>query len=103
MCVCLFVSVSVSASVPVPVPAPAPVTPAPTTSIDGDWFRIALAPLLITAAGSFAVTAAIAGHGRQVRTPAAGNLNFPDREVRAEEELAPNWRTYAYDHTAMRG
>ena len=79
------------------------VTRAAAASIDVDWFRIAHAPLLVTAAGSFAVTAAIASHGHHVRTPAAENLNFPDRAVRPEEEMARNWRTYAYDRGAMRG
>ena len=60
-------------------------------------------PMLVTAAGSFAVTAAIAGHGRRIRTPAAANLNFPDRATREEEVMAPNWRTYSYERTAMRG
>ena len=72
-------------------------------SIDADWFRLAHAPMLITAAGSFAVTAAIAGHGKHVRTPAADNLNFPDRKTREEEVMAPNWRTYRYDRARMRG
>ena len=59
-------------------------------SIDADWFRIAHAPLLVTGAGSFAVTAAIAGFGSSIRTPAADNLNFPDRHpVGAEETMAP--------------
>ena len=79
------------------------VTRSPAASIDADWFRIAHAPLLVTAAGSFAVTAAIAGHGQAVRTPAADNLNFPDRGERDEEELAANWRTYRYALSAMRG
>ena len=64
---------------------------------------MAQAPLLVTAAGSFAVTAAIAGYGRHVRTPASDNLNFPDRGVRAVESMAPNWRTYGYNSSAMRG
>lgn len=73
-------------------------------SIDADWFRIAHAPLLVTGAGSFAVTAAIAGFGSSIRTPAADNLNFPDRHpVGAEETMAHNWRTYAYDRTEMQG
>lgn len=75
----------------------------PAASIDHDWFRIAHAPLLVTGAGSFAVTAAIAAHASEVRTPAADNLNFPDTAVRTEEQLAPNWRTYRYDMSAMRG
>jgi hypothetical protein len=75
----------------------------PTTSIDGDWFRCAHAPLLVTAAGSFAVTAAVAGHGRQIRTPASENLNFPNQGVRASEQMAPNWQTYVYDTRAMQG
>ena len=73
-------------------------------SIDADWYRIANAPMLITGAGSFAVTAAIAGLGHHIRTPAADNLNFPDRGPRpATEVLAHNWRTYNYDRAAMQG
>ena len=72
-------------------------------SADADWYRIAHAPLLVTGAGSFATTAAIASHGAHVRTPAAANLNFPDRGTRAAEQLAPNWRTYAYDVRSMQG
>ena len=73
-------------------------------SIDADWYRVANAPMLITGAGSFAVTAAIAGLGRQIRTPAADNLNFPDRGPSLEAEaLAHNWRTYSYDRAAMQG
>lgn len=80
------------------------ITRSPSASIDADWFRIAHAPLLVTAAGSFAVTAAIAGYGRQLRTPAAENLNFPDRAVRPEEDIVENqWRTYFYDSSKMRG
>ncbi len=79
------------------------VTRTPAASIDADWFRIAHAPLLVTAAGSFAVTAAIAGHGHQIRTPAADNLNFPDRAVRTVEQMAPNWQTYGYSVASMRG
>ena len=75
----------------------------PAASIDADWFRIAHAPLLVTGAGSFAVTAAIASHATKVRTPAADNLNFPDRATVPVEQLAPNWRTYAYNAGAMRG
>lgn len=79
------------------------VRPAPA-SIDADWFRLAQAPLLLTGAGSFAVTAAIAAaHASTVRTPAADNLNFPNRARREVEQLASNWRTYAYDLAAMRG
>ena len=72
-------------------------------SIDADWFRLAHAPMLVTAAGSFAVTAAIASHARHIRTPAAENLNFPDRATRTPEAMAPNWRTYSYDRTKMQG
>jgi hypothetical protein len=72
-------------------------------SIDADWYRLALAPMLLTGAGSFAVTAAIAGVGKRIRTPAADNLNFPDRATREEELIANNWRTYTYDRSAMRG
>jgi len=72
-------------------------------SIDADWFRIAHAPLLVTSAGSFAVTAAIAGYAEHVRTPAADNLNYPDRSTREVEQMAPNWQTYAYDLHNMRG
>ena len=79
------------------------ITRTPAASIDADWFRIAHAPMLVTAAGSFAVTAAVAGFGHAVRTPAADNLNFPDRAVREEEQLAPNWRTYVYDRQNLRG
>ena len=74
----------------------------PAATIDADWFRIAHAPMLVTAAGSFAITAAIAGYARQIRTPASSNLNFPDRAVLAEEEVAPNWQTYRYDLQKMR-
>lgn len=75
-----------------------------SASIDADWFRIAHAPLLVTGAGSFAVTAAIAGHASHIRTPAADNLNFPDRGPSvAEETMAHNWRTYTYDRSAMEG
>ena len=72
-------------------------------STDADWFRLAHAPMLVTAAGSFAVTAAIASHGTRVRTPAAENLNFPDRATVEPEVMAPNWRTYSYDRAKLRG
>ncbi len=73
------------------------------TTVDADWFRMAHAPMLVTGAGSFAVTAAVASHGQQIRTPAAANLNFPDRATRPAEHLAPNWRTFTYDLARMRG
>jgi len=79
------------------------ITRAAAASTDADWFRIAHAPMLVTAGGSFAVTAAIASSGEHVRTPAADNLNFPNQAVRPEEQMAPNWRTYAYDLQEMRG
>ena len=79
------------------------ITRTPPASIDADWFRIVHAPMLVSGAGSFAVTAAIASHGREVRTPASDNLNFPDRGVRPVETLAANWRTYSYSASAMRG
>lgn len=85
------------------VPSARLVRPQQQRSIDADWFRMAHAPLLVTAAGSFAVSAAIASHARHVRTPAAANLNFPNREGRREEALADNWRTYAYDLKKMEG
>ena len=73
-------------------------------STDADFFRAAHAPMLVTGAGSFAVTAAIAGHGHQIRTPAAANLNFPNRGGLAEGAvLAANWRTYTYDNRMMQG
>ena len=65
-------------------------------SVDADFYRMVHAPLLVTAAGSFAVAAAVAGHGRAIRTPASDNLNFPHLYTRAEETMADNWRTYAY-------
>ena len=95
------------------------------SSIDSDFYRMAYAPLLVTGAGSFAITAAAANSGaRHVRTPGAANLNFPDKGpthvchylsiistepfaraigVRREESLADNWRTYGYDVRELRG
>ncbi len=64
-------------------------------STDADFYRMAYAPLLVTAAGSFAVMAAAANvDARQVRTPSADNLNFPDKgatvlTVRSATPVAP--------------
>ena len=74
-----------------------------SNSADADWFRMVHAPNLVTGAGSFAVTAAIASLGDQVRTPAASNLNFPNRPTREVEQLADHWRTYSYSPLAMQG
>jgi len=75
----------------------------PPASVDADFYRMVHAPLLLTAAGSFAVSAAAAAFGREVWTPAAQNLNFPHLGQRSPERLADNWRTYAYEMEEMAG
>ena len=64
-------------------------------SVDEDFYRMVHAPLLVTAGGSFAVAAAAAATGAQVRTPAAADMNHPHLGKRPEEQLADNWRTCA--------
>ena len=72
------------------------VVPSKGRSVDEDFYRMVHAPLLVTAGGSFAVAAAAAAYGAQVRTPAATDLNHPHLGKRPEEQLADNWRTYSF-------
>ena len=72
-------------------------------SVDDDFYRLVHAPLLVTAAGSFAITAAAASTARVVLTPSAISLNFPNQGVAPEMRLAHNWRTYTYDINGLQG
>jgi len=72
------------------------IVPPTGRSVDEDFYRMVHAPLLVTAGGSFAVAAAAAAYGAQVRTPAASDLNHPHLGKRPEEQLADNWRTYSF-------
>ena len=63
---------------------------------DRDFFKCALAPLLVTAGGSFAICAAIASKGK-VRTPACVNTN--DCKVSSRpQEIRKGWTTFAYSN-----
>ena len=73
------------------------IVPSAARSVDEDFYRMVHAPLLVTAGGSFAVAAAAAATSTQVRTPAAADMNHPHLGKRPEEQLADNWRTYAYE------
>ena len=75
---------------------------APARSADEDFYRMVHAPLLLTAAGSYAIAAAIAAYGK-VRTPASKNWRHPEGEqlpptVMCAESggLCSNWSTFAY-------
>lgn len=67
-------------------------------SVDMDFMLCVYAPVLITGAGSFAVTAAIGNTTGIIRTPACGNTNFcSNSRQRAAELIADNWSTYRFD------
>jgi hypothetical protein len=63
---------------------------------DADFFRMAKAPMLLTATGSFALAAAVAASGLEVRTPAVDDLFMPKGAVEPST-LAANWQSYRTD------
>lgn len=62
---------------------------------DADFYRMALAPMLVTSTGSFAMAAAIASTG-QVRTPACKQMSLC-RPQMPPKALRPGWQTYAFE------
>ena len=67
-------------------------------SPDADFYLLATAPMLVTAAGSYALTASLAGRGQRL-TPALRNLNFVNKgwEKTERQAVVPGdwrWRTY---------
>jgi hypothetical protein len=66
---------------------------------DEDFYRMAAAPILVTAGGSFAITAAIGGSSRIVRTPACKTLDFPSKGCGSQMTVPKtgcDWQTYSY-------
>lgn len=68
-------------------------------SVDKDFYRMVYAPILITAGGSYAITAAMASHAHIIRTPSCKTLDFPSKGT--IENLIINkkncdWKTYQY-------
>mmetsp|Transcript_63750 Transcript_63750/g.106004 ORF Transcript_63750/g.106004 Transcript_63750/m.106004 type:complete len:328 (-) Transcript_63750:254-1237(-) len=68
------------------------------TSPDADFYLIVTAPMLVTAAGSYALAASLASQGQRL-TPALRNLNFVDKgwEKTERQAVVPGewrWRTY---------
>lgn len=66
---------------------------------DEDFYRMSSAPILITAGGSYAITAAIASTGRIIRTPSCKTLDFPSQGCREDLIIPKNncdWKTYQY-------
>lgn len=70
---------------------------APNRPSDVDFARLALAPILVTAGGSFAIGAALASNSSAVRTPAARNTNFPQLAVEPPRIVRPGWSTFVYE------
>lgn len=65
---------------------------------DLDFLRLAGAPQLVTAGGSFGVTAALAASPTtSIRTPACSNLNFCQQSPVEAMQVRPGWDTYAYE------
>jgi hypothetical protein len=66
---------------------------------DEDFYRMSAAPILVTAGGSYAAIAAIAGSSRIIRTPSCKTLDFPSKGCR-ENLIVPkkgtDWKTYQY-------
>ena len=73
------------------------------SSVDRDFYRMVFAPLLVTAAGSFAITAAVASHAAEIRTPAAQNLNFPHWGAEAPSRISDTWQTYEFSLQNLSG
>ena len=73
----------------------ATVRQAPARPPDEDFYRMALAPMLVVGVGSFGISGALSATGR-VRSPAAKNLYqpWPDQPVRT---VRPGWTTYNFD------
>lgn len=68
-------------------------------TVDEDFYRIASAPILITAGGSFAIAAAIASKSRIIRTPSCECLDFPSKGCIGNLTVIKNncdWKTYQY-------
>jgi len=66
---------------------------------DEDFFRMASAPILITGGGSYALTAAVGGKSRIIRTPSCKTLDFPSQGCRENLDIPKegcNWKTYQY-------
>ena len=66
---------------------------------DEDFYRMAAAPILITAGGSFAITASIGGSSRIIRTPACKTLDFPSKGCGSQLTIPKtgcDWQTYSY-------
>lgn len=60
---------------------------------DTDFFRMVMAPMLITGAGSFAICAAAANRNQRL-TPALRNLNFVHEGGVEPSHLYEEWSTY---------
>ena len=60
---------------------------------DEDWFKMYSAPLLFTAHGSYAISAAAASSGIRA-TPAMDNTNFPDCDTGYQTLLSRGWNLY---------
>ena len=68
-------------------------------SPDEDFYRMSYAPILITAGGSFAITAAIGGKSKIIRTPSCKTLDFPSKGCENDVIIPKNqcdWKTYQY-------
>ena len=62
---------------------------------DADFYRMALAPMLVTSSGSFAMAAAIASNG-EVRTPACKQMSLCRPQV-PPITMRKGWKTFAFD------
>ena len=68
---------------------------------DEDFFRMVSAPILITAAGSYAIAAAIAGDSKIIRTPSCKDLDHPkygclEKDIQLDKKYC-DWKTYQYE------
>lgn len=66
---------------------------------DMDFFRMLMAPILITGGGSYAIGAAIGGWSKIIRTPACKTLDFPSQGFLEPFKLNKkdcDWKTYSY-------
>lgn len=69
---------------------------------DADFFRMVMAPMLITGAGSFAVFAAAANRNQRL-TPALRNLNFVHEGGVEPSLLYEEWSTYRCSSLRLQG
>ena len=69
---------------------------------DLDFWYMANSPILITAAGAYAIAAAIANNNH-VRTPALQNLNrVYETNEKKSQTIRPGWKTYDIDRDKMK-